>query len=105
VTEALEFQARLPVRQPTLPDQASDLARELNATSTSDQKDAAERTATRAAETAHGNSANAAARKAAAAAAELAVKKSKAAVDEIRADEVRQGKKPAKPDRKKKKPL
>jgi len=99
VMEALESQATLPSRRPTLPDQASDRARTVQSTIAFGQKGSAERAAHRAAETARGNSATAAARKAAAAAADRAGQKSQAAATERRAEEVRQGLPPSRPSR------
>jgi len=99
VLEALESQATLPARRPTLPDQASDQARTAQSTIAFGQKGSAERAAHRAAETARGNSATAAARKAAAAAADRAGQKSQAAATERRAEDVRQGLPPSRPSR------
>ena len=99
VLEALESQATLPARRPTLPDQASNRAREVQSTTAFGQRGSAERAAHRAAEAARGDSATAAARKAAAAAADRAGQKSQAAATERRAEEVRQGVTPAKPVR------
>jgi hypothetical protein len=99
VTSALESQAALPDRRPTLPDQASDRAREVQSSVAFGQKGAAERAAHRAAEAARSDSATAAARKAAAAAADRAGQKSQAAATERRAEEVRQGQPPSRPAR------
>jgi len=99
VMEALESQARLPDVRPTLPDQASDRAREVHATIAFGQKGAAERAANQAAKAARDDSATAAARKAAEAAADRAGQKSQAAASEHRADEVRRGLTPSKPNR------
>jgi len=99
VLEALESQARLPDARPTLPDQASDRAREVQSTIAFGQKGAAERAANQAARAAKDDSATAAARKAADTAAERAGQKSQAAASERRAEEVRQGLPPSKPNR------
>jgi hypothetical protein len=103
VLEALESQARLPDARPTLPDQASDRAREVHSTIAFGQKGAAERAAHQAARAAENaaekGSAADAARNAAEAAADRAGQKSQAAAGEQRADEVRRGVPPAKPNR------
>lgn len=99
VMEALESQATAPARRPTLPDQASDRAREAHSSAAFGQKGAAESAAHRAAQAARGDSATAAARKAADAAADRAGQKSQAAAIERRAEEIRQGLPPAKPVR------
>src|SRR3954462_9073090 len=91
VLEALESQAKVPDRRPSLPDQASDRAREVHSTTAFGQKGAAERGAPQAAQAAQDDSAGAAARKAAAAAVDRAGQKSQAAAGERRAEEVRQG--------------
>jgi hypothetical protein len=99
VLEALESQAKVPDQRPSLPDQASDRAREVQSTIAFGQKGAAERAAHQAAQAAHNDSATAAARKAAAAAADRASQKSQAAAGERRTEEVRQGVPPSKPSR------
>ena len=99
IREALESQARLPDVRPTLPDQASDRAREVHATIAFGQKGTAERAAHQAAKAAGDASATAAARKAAEVAADRAGQKSQAAASEHRADEVRKGLPPSKPNR------
>ncbi len=99
VLEALESQARAPDHRPSLPDQASDRAREVHSTVAFGQKGAAERAAHQAAEAAEKSSVTEAARKAAATAADRAGQKSQAAASERRAEEVRQGLPPSKPPR------
>ena len=99
VLEALESQARVPDQRPTLPDQASDRAREVQSTIAFGQKGAATRAAHQAAQAAQNDSASAAARKAAATASDRAGQKSQAAAGERRAEEVRQGLPPSRPDR------
>lgn len=99
VLEALESQARLPDARPALPDQASDRAREVQSTIAFGQKGAAERAAHQAAQAAQNDSATAAARKAAETAADRAGQKSQAAATERRAEEVRQGLPPSRPNR------
>jgi hypothetical protein len=99
VLEALESQAKAPDHQPSLPDQASDRAREVHSTIAFGQKGVAERAAHQAARAAEKDSATAAARKAAATAADRAGQKSQAAASERRAEEIRQGLPPSKPPR------
>jgi hypothetical protein len=99
VLEALESQAKVPDVRPTLPDQASDRAREVQSTIAFGQKGTAERAAHQAAQAAQNQSATAAARKAAEVAADRAGQKSQAAASERRAEEVRQGLPPSRPNR------
>ncbi|HEY8206900.1 MAG TPA: hypothetical protein VIG99_05445 [Myxococcaceae bacterium] len=99
VLKALESQARAPDLRPTLPDQASDRAREVQSTISFGQKGAAQRAANQAAKAAKNDSAGAAVKKAAAAAADRASQKSQAAAGERRAEEVRQGVPPSRPNR------
>ena len=99
VKDALESQAKLPKYQPTLPDQASDRAREVHSGIAFGHKAAAERAAHRSAETARSDSATAAARTAANAAADRASRNDLAAAAERRAEEVRKGLPPSRPTR------
>jgi len=99
VKEALESQAVAPERQPTLPDQASDRASEVQSTIAFGQEGAAERAAHRSAEAAWSDSATSAARTAATAAADRASCNGQAAATERRAEEVRQGLPPSRPTR------
>jgi hypothetical protein len=99
VLEALESQATLPDHRPSLPDQASDRAREAHQTTAFGQKGAATRAAHRAERAAHENAAAAAAKRASEKAARRAGEKRQEAAAEARASEVRSGQSPSRPQR------
>jgi hypothetical protein len=99
VRDALEAQASLPDHRPSLPDQASDRAREAHQTTAFGQKGASTRAAHRAEKAIRDGAATAAAKRAAAPAARRAGEKSQAAAGEARASEVRNGETPSRPQR------
>lgn len=99
VRDALESQATLPDHRPSLPDQASDRAREAHQTTAFGQKGAATRAAHRAEKAVRDGAATAAAKRAAAEAARRAADKSQAAASEKRASEARTGETPSRPAR------